>query len=152
MKKLIVAVLMVLMLSITAFAGPYFSLVNTGLELDPALTIGYTDTFDVQTGGFILAIDFNWLDKELLTYSSNWYFGAEASVDLGALEISAALTFAYKPTTGKIIISGPDNGAVEFAVTGTPIGFLTLWGSVKIPFGTIDLYGLLPELGIECRW
>ena len=148
MKKLIVAVLMVLMLSITALAGPYFSVVNlfTDMELNPAITIGYSDTFDIQTAGFIVAFDVSAYDAEMFNRDSAMLFGVEGIADLGAIQLEVAIALTLTPKTGKF------DGSTTFLVTGTPTSFLTLWGGVNIPFDTAVLKDLVPELGIECRW
>ena len=148
MKKLIVAVLMVLMLSITALAGPYFSVVNlfTDMELNPAITIGYSDTFDIQTTGFTVAFDVSAYDAEMFTYGSDVLFGVDGVVDLGAMLLEVALALTLDPAHGDF------DGSTTFTITGTPTTFLTLWGGVNIPFDTDDLEDLIPELGIECRW
>jgi len=148
MKKLIVAVLMVLMLSITALAGPYISAVNlfTDMELNPAITIGYSDTFDIQTTGFTVAFDVSAYDAEMFTYGSDVLFGVDGVVDLGAMLLEVALALTLDPAHGDF------DGSTTFTITGTPTAFLTLWGGVNIPFDTDDLEDLIPELGIECRW
>ena len=148
MKKLIVAVLMVLMLSITALAGPYFSVVNlfTDMELNPAITIGYSDTFDIQTAGFIVAFDVSAYDAEMFNRDSAMLFGVEGIADLGAIQLGVAIALTLDPTDGDF------DGSTTFTITGTPTTFLTLWGGVNIPFDTDDLEDLIPELGIECRW
>ena len=148
MKKAIALVVLMVMISTVAFAGPYVSFVNlfTDMELNPAITIGYSYTFDIQTTGFTLAIDVNAFDAEMFTYGSDVLFGADAVVDLGVLELEIALALTLDPAHGDF------DGSTTFTITGTPTSFLTLWGGVNVPFDTDELEDLVPELGIEFRW
>ena len=152
-KALTVALVMVLAVSALAFAGPYFSVENSGITV--ALTgIGGVDNT------WVLQADFPQASSSI-TADINWTFPAndlEASIsavqgNLGA-ELKTTLNFRDLPCNATPLLKWD----TSLEITGSPFDGITVWGGVSFNYGTGAPtappvgWTLVPIVGIEARW
>ena len=146
MKKIIVMVLAVLMLSITAFAGPYFILENDGATISPTFTGGSDFSVAVLEGPRVFGDIHGDLPANDVTGSIGVGFsGIEAEVET-VLDFKANYVF-----------NGWDT---SFTITGKPFPGIKVWGGVSFNYTAIRIgsprtpkgWALVPVFGIEGRW
>jgi len=148
MKKIIVMVLAVLMLSITAFAGPYFTLENDGAAIAPTFTGGAD--FSVST-----------VDGPRVFGDAHWDLpmnDAIASIGVGYSGIKAEVEtlLDFNKNLNRLL-----EWDTSFTITGYPFTGIKVWGGVSFNYDLTPHYvhswwdpiwALVPVFGIEGRW
>ena len=140
MKKALVGLVAVLMLSTVAFAGPYFTLENDGAAIAPTLVLGADFSTPVQTDARVFGdASFALPDNDL-----------DASIGVGFSGIQAK--------AGALLDFNKNYKLKEwdtsFTITGYPFMGIKVWGGVSFdykPLATIP-WMLVPVFGIEGRW
>jgi len=137
MKKLIVTLLAVLMLSITAFAGPLLGLQLVPTEtVSPVLVVGWTFAGDdITIEGTKTALD---------SWSGDW--------SLGCIWTPAGDGFDYR-IGGKIEVAWASSGAITYNGLTFVIGVAKTLGIFQV-YGELDVtpsgtFTLKPLLGIN---
>jgi len=157
MKKLI-ALIAVLLMTLTAFAGPYFVLENSGLDLAPSLTVGAdweTTMGDVFTGpsfGGDFSVGF---DNVLAPIAINnlWTAGLDVDIDWGAVRCELASLLEINPQLYPAKVEITNNSYGQIKVVGVPGDIVEVWGGVKLAYAPTtwrpDAWAPILFFGIE---
>lgn len=143
MKTIVATVVAVMMLGVLAFAGPYFTLENSGMAIAPSLTIGADFSTAVQTpdvGGPRVFGDAHW--------------------DLPAQDLNASLGVGFsgvKAELGTLLdfnkkLTKLNEWDISFTIIGYPFSGFKVWGGVSFNFTPSSTWALVPVFGIEGRW
>jgi len=163
-KKLI-ALIAVLLMTLTAFAGPYFVLENSGLALAPALTVGVdweTTIGDVFTGpsfGGDFSIGYaNMLAP--IAINNLWDVALAIDIDWGAVRCEFDSAMAINPQLYPNNIEIVPESYFEVKTIGV-LGIVEVWGGIRLEYAPIlwsyppfvptvaDAWELSPFFGIE---
>ena len=158
MKKLI-ALIAVQLMTLTAFAGPYFVLENEGLALKPALTVGVdweTTIGDVFTGPSFGG-DFSFGFENILAEldpSNEWTMALDMILDWGAVrgEFGSEIFINPERFPNQIEILTDSNVGLKVVGVLDPV---EVWGGVRLEYAPItspvvpDAWAPILFFGIE---
>ena len=138
MKKALALVVLMVMISTVAFAGPYFTAENRGTTFDLAFTGGVDYSFAVQTDARVF-LDTHW-DAPVSDLT------ASVGVGLTGFRVDLETVLDWnRPTTNFL---GWDT---NLTLKGTAFPGLKVWGGMSFEWDTVA-WALVPVFGIEGRW
>ena len=138
MKKLVILFAVLMLMSVSVFAGPYFSLENNGVAIAPVFTAGVDFSAVLQSGPRVFG-DTNWTLP-----INDW----DSSIGVGWAGVKAEVeTLLDFNRTLRIL----NNWNTSFTITGYPFAGLKVWGGVSFNYDPFD-WELVPVFGVEGRW
>jgi len=152
MKKALLAIAAVLLLSLPLMAGPYFVLENEGLILGPALTIG-TDWNGVigPLGPSLsgdLSVEFaNILDQ--LAIDNTWTGNFNFEIDWGTVLCELDMTAVVDPSLWPNKIEVVEGSSISLKLTGSPGYPVEVWGGASLDYKNGAKWLFVPVFGIE---
>ena len=157
MKKLI-TLIAVLLMTLTAFAGPYAVLENEDLILAPSLTFGVdweTTIGDVFTGpsfGGDFSVGF---DNIIAPIANNnlWACVLDMDVDWGDVRGEFRSLLEVNPRLYPNSVEITNNSYGQIKIVGVPSNIVEVWGGLKLAYTPItgypDAWKPIPFVGIE---
>lgn len=85
MKRILLAVVAVIVCSALAVCGPYFGVENAGRTLEPEFVVGADIGGRIGGSGWTLGVDASLTDPNLLTLVDWWIIGLDVSGEWGAV-------------------------------------------------------------------
>jgi len=163
MKKAFMAVLLGVLMSAVAFAGPYFEVEMNPIAPDTVLTFGYLylaeniNATDVSFSGDVYVVNENlWL------YPTPWQLGGIIGIGTPYVRFSVETNATFLPAAAWTDYTAVDMWESVFKVTGHPTGpsgVVTIWASLTAGFDVEEIGGVwigiwefYPTLGIRCEW
>ena len=158
MKKLI-ALIAVLLMTLTAFAGPYFILENRAtvewLDLAPALTIGVdweTTIGDVFTGpsfGGDFSVGFDNILAPIAV-DNLWTTTFDVDIDWGAVRCEFRSLLEINPQLYPTSVEITDSSYGQIKVVGVPGDIVEVWGGLKLAYTPIPV--VWPDPAVPGAW
>jgi len=137
-KALALVVLMVMMISTVAFAGPYFTAENKGTTFDLTFKGGVDYSFAVQTDARVF------LDTHWDAPASDWTSSVGVGLTGFRVDLETVLDWDRPVSTFR----GWDT---SLTLTGNVSPGLKVWGGMSFEWDMSD-WALVPVFGIEGRW
>ena len=137
-KALALVVLMVMMISTVAFAGPYLTAENKGTTFDLTFEGGVDYSFAVQTDARVF------LDTHWDAPASDWT--SSVGVGLTGFRVDLKTVLDWNRPVKNFL--GWDT---SLTLTGNVFPGLKVWGGMSFEWDT-PAWALVPVFGIEGRW
>ena len=141
MKKALALVVLMVMISTVAFAGPYFTVENKGTAIAPTFKGGAD--FSVST-----------IDGPRVFGDAHWDLPANdatASIGVGYSGVKAEVEtlLDFNKNLNKLL-----EWDTSFTITGYPFTGIKVWGGVSFNYtpAVSPAWALVPVFGIEGRW
>ena len=157
-KALSLALVFMVGLSVAAFAGFYFSMENTGYDLEPTLTIGgkFAESFGSQTPASILSGDVYAVIPNIfakIKKDTAWEFGAEVGLTLEYFDCSLEGYLAVNPSLYPASVELVEPSRFLLLFIGKPITIFEVWAGGGFVYDeTEDVWNLEPVFGFEAHW
>jgi hypothetical protein len=169
MKKLTAFVLLAFALvTMTAYAGPYFIIEQNPLAPEAALQAGWDFSagwLSYDTGettrytNFGVLGDFYIENDNVWLYPTPWIAGFDLGFLCGdAFRVDFGMNIITDPTAWPTYIA-VDTWTTEITATGYPSSIVTVWGTATFVYDLIKVGGIwtgvwtfTPVIGLECHW
>ena len=155
----VAALLVVMLFSLSAFAGPYFVVETSGMtELAPSLVAGWDfDTPFVNWSNMSISGDFYVENDNLVVYSTEWIGGynfafAFANTDgRNVFEFGLGMEVELNPVGHWPNSLGLDKWTTSIGFEGYPSDIVTLYAVFDLTFASNN-WLIEPTFGLECSW
>ena len=165
--KTLTALVAIFVLSLAAYAGPYFVIENEGLTLQPSLDVGWEfEAPFVNFTNLSISGDFFVTNDNLAAYPTPWIGGFALDFAFAndggrdVFEIGLGMDVGLLPAPWPEYVE-LDTWTTTIAIAGYPSSIVTIYGAIDLaydvtnppgPGGWVGVWNFIPTIGLECRW
>lgn len=164
-RRMVVALLAVLVIGVAGFAGPYFEVEQNPIALETSFVVGYDFTSHYMVPGdpvvwpqkplFSVAGDLHATNDNVWVYPTPWAFGGFFSIGNPWVDFKLGTDLQLDPSAWPTYV-GLDLWETTLTVTGYPSPFVTVYGAMTFAYehisGPVWAWAIDPVIGIKCHW